>query len=407
MAAKRLDQEISIENTPAVSAASGKTVAGGATVLQVLPALETGGVERGTVDVANAVVAAGGRSIVASAGGRMEHELSRGGAEHVTLPVDSKNPLVMRANIRRLARIIKSENVDVVHARSRAPAWSAIAAANKTGRRFVTTFHGTYGNRNLFKRRYNSVMTRGERVIAISDFIAGHMREVYGVPAGKIRVIHRGVDIARFDPAKVSQERIIALSERWRLPDGMPVVMLPGRLTRWKGQRVFIDAVKLLTNHDVRCLIVGSDQGRDAYRKKLINEIEGAGLGGKIHVIDHCDDMPAAYMLTDVVISASIEPEAFGRVVSEAQALGRPVIATDHGGTRETIIDGQTGWLTPPGDAKALAATIARVLDQDPSARGAYAARAVAHIRDNFTKDAMCAKTIAVYDELLNGAPAG
>jgi len=321
--------------------------------------------------------------------------------------VDSKNPLVMRANVRRLVRIIKSENVDVVHARSRAPAWSAMAAANETGRRFVTTFHGTYGNANVFKRRYNSVMTRGERVIAISDFIAGHMREDYGVPAGKIRVIHRGVDIARFDPARVSQERVIALSERWRLPDGVPVVMLPGRLTRWKGQRVFIDAVKLLTGHDVRCLIVGSDQGRDAYRKELINEIEGAGLGGKIHVIDHCNDMPAAYMLTDVVVSASIEPEAFGRVVTEAQALGRPVIATDHGGAHETIIDGRTGWLTPPGDAEALAATIARVLDQDPSARGNYAARAVAHIRDNFTKDAMCAKTIAVYDEVLGGAPAG
>ena len=407
MAAKRLNQEISTEDRPAVSAAGGKTIADGATVLQVLPALETGGVERGTVDVANAVAAAGGRSIVASAGGLMKHELSRSGAEHVTLPVDSKNPLVMRANVRRLVRLINSENVDVVHARSRAPAWSAIAAANKTGCRFVTTFHGAYGHGKVFKRRYNSVMTRGERVIAISEFVAGHMREVYDVPAGKIRVIHRGVDVARFDPAKVSQERIIALSERWRLPDGVPVVMLPGRLTRWKGQRVFIDAVKLLTDHDVRCLIVGSDQGRDAYRKELIKEIEGAGLGGKIHVIDHCDDMPAAYMLTDVVISASIEPEAFGRVVTEAQALGRPVIATDHGGARETIIDGRTGWLTPPGDAEALAATIARVLDQDPSARGNYAARAVAHIRDNFTKDAMCAKTIAVYDELLNGAPAG
>ena len=378
------------------------------TVLQVLPSLAGGGgVERGTLEISRALVAAGWGSVIVTGREADRAAAADAGARHAALPVARRNPLQAPGAVRRLARLIGEEGIDLVHARSRWPAWLAHRAARRAGRPFVTTFHGTYGHGKVFKRRYNSVMTRGERVIAISEFVAGHMREVYDVPAGKIRVIHRGVDVARFDPARVSQERVIALSERWRLPDGVPVVMLPGRLTRWKGQRVFIDAVKLLTDHDIRCLIVGSDQGRDAYRKELIKEIEGAGLGGKIHVIDHCDDMPAAYMLTDVVISASIEPEAFGRVVTEAQALGRPVIATDHGGARETIVDGRTGWLTPPGDAEALAATIARVLDQDPSARGNYAARAVAHIRDNFTKDAMCAKTIAVYDELLNGAPAG
>ncbi len=399
-----MDKELNTGNgTPETT--HPKTIASGATVLQILPALETGGAERGTIDVAASVIQAGGRSIVVSSGGVMVHELTRAGVEHIILPVDSKNPLVMRANIDRLVQIIRNENVDIVHARSRAPAWSALAAARKTGRHFVTTFHGTYKHGNAIRRWYNSIMTRGQRVIAISDFIAGHVRQVYGVPVSKIRVIHRGVDIGRFDPSRVSQERMIKLAEKWRLPDGVPVIMLPGRLTKWKGQQVFIDAIKILDRQDIQCLIVGSDQGREGYRRKLLSAIESAGLNRLVHVIDNCDDMPAAYMLTDVVVSASTEPEAFGRVVAEAQALGRPVIATDHGGARETVIEGETGWLTPPGDAAALAATINTVLEQPPTARGTYAARAVAHIRDNFTKEGMCAKTIAVYDEVLAEPP--
>lgn len=371
------------------------------TILQVLPALVTGGVERGTVDIAKAIAHAGGRAIVASSGGPMTYELTRNGAEHVELPLESKNPLVMRANILRLAELIQKESVQIIHARSRAPAWSAWYAAQRTGVRFITTFHGTYAHGNAVKRHYNSIMTRGERVIAISQFIAGHIHQVYGVPTARIRIIPRGVDVARFDPDIVSPERVVGQAEKWRLPDGQPVVMLPGRLTRWKGQTVFIDAIGRLARDDVQCLIVGDDQGRTDYRRELEGEIESRGLAGRIHVIEHCDDMPAAYKLTDVVVSASTEPEAFGRVVAEAQSLGRPVIATDHGGARETVIPGETGWLVTPNDPQALADTILEVLNQSGQDRAALAERSMAHIRRNYSNDVMCASTLDVYDELL------
>jgi len=374
-----------------------------ATVLQILPALgKGGGVERGTIEIARAISEAGGRALVVSAGGAAVHEVARAKGEHFTLPVDSKNPLVMRANVGRLMRLIREEGVDIVHARSRAPAWSACAAARKTGTPFVTTFHGTYGAGNPFKRKYNSVMTKGDRVIAISAFIAGHIRQKYGVPSQKIRVIHRGVDLEWFDPAKVPATRVATLAQQWRLGDGLPVVMLPGRLTRWKGQTVFLEALSLLGHKDMRCVLVGSDQGRTDYRHELEDLIEKYGLSSVVRIVDHCADMPAAYMLTDVVVSASTDPEAFGRVVPEAQAMGRPVIASDHGGARETVIEGKTGWLTPPGDAEALAGAIDRVLRLKPEARQALADRAIANVRENFSKDSMCAKTLEVYNEVLN-----
>ncbi|MAF47748.1 MAG: glycosyl transferase [Rhodospirillaceae bacterium] len=372
------------------------------TVLQVLPALITGGVERGTVDIAEAIVQAGGRALVVSEGGPMVGELNRAGAEHFVLPLATKNPFAIYKNIAHLSELITREQVDIVHARSRAPAWSAWHAAKRTGRAFITTFHGTYGHTSAAKRWYNSIMTRGERVIAISDFIGGHVHQVYGVSAARIRVVHRGIDMIRFDAANINSERVIHLAEAWRLPDGQPVVMLPGRLTRWKGQSVFIEAVKRLNRPGVQFLMVGSDQGRYDYRRELEQHIEAEGMTGMIHVIDHCDDMPAAYMLTDVVVSASTEPEAFGRVVAEAQALGRPVIATDHGGARETVIDGETGWLTKPGDADSLARAMALALDQSDEDRQAFAERSVAHIRKNFSKDRMCAETLEVYEEVLS-----
>lgn len=377
-----------------------------ATVLQVLPAMgAAGGVERGTVEIAGAVVQAGGRALVASAGGPLVHDLARVGAEHVELPMDSKNPVTMWRNVDRLAQVIRAEKVDIVHARSRAPAWSARAAAKRTGAHFVTTFHGTYGAGNHLKRVYNSIMTRGERVIAISQFIAGHIRQLYGVPSNKIRVIHRGVDLERFDPAKVTAQRVVNLATDWMLPDGMPVIMLPGRLTRWKGQPVVIDALSRLKRRDIRCLLVGGDQGREDYRAELESMIADRNLNEVVRLVDHCDDMPAAYMLTDVVISASTDPEAFGRVIAEAQALGRPVIATDHGGAKETVIPGETGWLVPPGDPDALAAAIEKVLSLDSAQRSTLAGKAIANVRDNFSKATMCAKTLDVYDEVLGIRP--
>jgi len=376
-------------------------------VLQVLPSLFTGGVERGTADMAAALAAAGWRSVVASAGGPMVREIERAGAEHVVLPLNSKNPLVMRANIERLARIARERHIDIIHARSRAPAWSAMYAARRANCRFVTTFHGTYNAGNPLKKLYNSVMARGERVIAISDFIGEVVRRDYGADPTRVKVIPRGVDLALFDRAAVSAERVIQLARAWRLPDGVPIVMLPARLTDWKGQSVLIEAIARLGSRDLRCILVGDDQGRTGYRRRLEAEILRLGIGPLIQIVGHCNDMPAAYMLADVVVSPSTDPEAFGRVAAEAQALGRVVIASAHGATRETVLDGITGWLVAPADAQALAEALRTALGLGPEAREAMAKRAMQHARARFSKQRMCADTIALYAELLReGKPA-
>jgi glycosyltransferase involved in cell wall biosynthesis len=308
----------------------------------------------------------------------------------------------MRRNTVALIRLIRQLGVDIVHARSRAPAWSARAAAHATGRRFVTTFHNAYGARNALKRRYNSVMARGDRVIAISDFVADHAASVYGVGRERLRTIPRGVDLEIFDPNRVGAQRIINLARQWRLPDGVPVVMLPGRLTRWKGGLDFIEAVAKLGRCDVCCVLAGSEQ-RPGFRRELEAAIRENGLAGLFRIVEECRDMPAAYMLADVVVSASSEPEGFGRVIVEAQAMGRPVVATDHGGARDTIVPGVTGWLVPPRDPAALAAAISEALSLRVDERQQLARRAMAHIATNFTREAMCSRTIAVYEELLFG----
>jgi len=370
-------------------------------VMQVLPRLETGGVERGTVDITTALTAAGRRAIVVSAGGPMVREIERAGGVHITLPVDSKNPLTMRKNVAALTEVIADNKVGLVHARSRAPAWSARPAAERANVPFITTFHGTYNFSNPAKKAYNAIMAKGERVIAISEFIGRHVAEQYDVPEDRIRVIPRGIDLDAFNPEAVSAERMIQLAQAWRLPDDSPVVMLPGRLTRWKGQSVLIEAARRLARPDVRVLLVGDDQGRTGYREELESQIGRIGAEGIIHLTGPCRDMAAAYMLADVVVSASTDPEAFGRVAAEAHAMGRPVIASDHGGARETVIAGETGWLVPPGDADALAQTLRTALTMTGEERETVARRAIAHIRDNYTKPQMCAATLAVYDELI------
>jgi len=371
------------------------------TILQVLPSLVTGGVERGTADVSTALVQAGWRSIVVSAGGTMVHEVERHGGVHVTLPVDSKNPLVMRRNIERLVEVIARHEADIVHARSRAPAWSALYAARRANKPFVTTFHAVYNARNPIKRWYNSVMTKGRRVIAISEFVGRHIVERYNVVPERVRVIPRGIDFAVFDPARVTQARVIQLAREWRLPDGVPVVMLPGRLTRWKGQLTLIDALAKLARVDICCVLVGSDQGRTGYRQEIEDRIRMRGLESVVRIVDHCRDMPAAYMLADVVVSASTDPEAFGRVVAEAQAMGRPVVAPDHGAAPEIVLPGETGWLFAPSDPEALATALGTALKLDAEARESRARSAIAHVRDRFTRAGMCSATLDVYREVL------
>lgn len=375
---------------------------GAPTVMQVLPALVSGGVERGTVDVARALVEAGWRALVVSRGGPMVHELERVGATHVTLPVHSKNPLTWRANFETMVDLMWRERVDLVHARSRMPAWIAFRAARRNGIPFVTTFHQRPAAGTALKRLYNSVMVRGDRVIAISHYVAERLVADYRLDPGRLRVIPRGVDLSMFDPDRVPAERMVRLIERWRVPDGVPVVMLPARVTRWKGHRLLVDALARLERGSFHCLMVGDDAGRRSVRAALEPRIARLGLTPHVHFVGRTDDMPAAYKLADVVVSASLDPEPFGRVMIEAQAMGRPIVAADHGGARETVLPGETGWLVPPNDPAALAEGIRAALSLDEAARARLSDRAVAHVRSNFSRYQMCARTLSVYSELLD-----
>jgi glycosyltransferase involved in cell wall biosynthesis len=370
-------------------------------VLQVLPALDTGGVERGTVEVAAAQVAAGFRAFVASAGGRMVPELARAGAAHVTLPLASKDPVVIWRNAAKLAALVREHGIAIVHARSRAPAWSARLAARRTGAAFVTTYHGTYTEGLPFKRGYNAVMASGDRVIAISHFIALHLMGRHGTDPARVRVIPRGVDPVRFDPTGVGGDRMRRLAEAWRLPDGAPVVLLPGRLTRWKGQTVLIEALARLARQDAVAVLAGDAQGREGYREELEALARARGVEARLRMPGDVADMPAGLMLADAVVSASTDPEAFGRVVVEGQAMGRPVVATAHGGAAETVQDGVTGWLVPPGDPAALAARLDLVLALSPGERAALATRSREAVLARYTTARMCAATLDVYRELL------
>jgi glycosyltransferase involved in cell wall biosynthesis len=371
-------------------------------VMQIIPELETGGAEQGTVDVAVALKKYGWKSIVVSHGGAKVTDLQRARVEHVTLPVHSKNPVVIVRNAKRIERLVRADGVDIIHVRSRAPAWSALLAARRTGRPLVTTFHGTYNAGNRLKHLYNSAMVRGDRVIAISNFIADHIRERFHVDDDRLVTVPRGINLERFDPATVTAERMIKLSAEWRLPDGAAVVMLPGRLTRWKGHMVLLEALGEIGRDDVFTIIVGDDQGRTEYRDELEAKIKALKVGDRVRIVDSCQDMPAAYMLAGVVVSASTDPEAFGRVPVEAQAMGRPVVATRHGGARETVDDGKTGWLVRPGDPKALAWGIRVALQMSADERATMAEQARAWVAERFAVDRMCADTLDVYRSLLS-----
>ena len=389
-------------NATDTSTAAAATESRRPVLLQVLPALESGGAERGAVDVAVAAREAGWTSLVTSAGGRMVHELQRAGVEHIELGVDSKNPLHVLGNARRLEALIRTRNVDIVHARSRAPAWSAAVAARRAGRVFVTTFHAAYGTDGPAKKFYNRIMTRGVKVVAISDFIASHIRDTYDIADGRVVTIHRGIDLKKFNPAAVSAERVIKLASEWRMPDGVPVILLPGRLSRLKGHGTFIEAIAAMGRRDVLGLIVGNDRDRGQYRRELEEQIRRLELEGAVRTCRHCADMPAAYMLADVVVSTSNLPEGFGRVPVEAQAMGRPVVAADHGGARETVLEGRTGWLVPPNDPDALAGALTAAVAMKRAGREAVAIDARRHVEARFSVERMCRETLDVYAELLS-----
>lgn len=370
-------------------------------IMQVIPALGAGGAEQGCIDIAAEIIAAGGKAIVVSNGGYRVNELERIGAIHIDLPVHSKNPLIMWQNIGRLRKIIRKHDVNIVHARSRAPAWSAWRSCQNTDARFLTTCHAPYNISGEAKRLYNGSIANGELVIAISNYVAQYLINNYTIDPTKIRLIHRGIPMARFHPAAVSPERMIELAEKWRIPDSANIVMLPGRITRWKGHHVLIEAIAKLNRDDVFCVMIGSDQGRVAYREELEEAINTNGLTERCRIIDQCHDMPAAYMLSTVVVCPSTDPEGFGRIPVEAQAMGRPIIASDHGGAQETIERGHTGWLIPPNNSEEFAIAIDEALALDENQRAVLASRSMEHVNMHFTKKIMAEKTLDVYTELL------
>lgn len=335
-------------------------------ILQILPELRAGGVERGTIEVAGAIARSGWKSLVASSGGPMIPSVNYVKAEHITLPLKSKNPIQMYKNIALLERVIRERGVDIVHARSRACAWSAYYAAKRCGVPFITTFHGIYGLQNSFKRKYNSIMTRGERVIAISDFCARHIMDNYPIDIHNIRIIHRGVDVKLFDPENVKPSRMAEIALQWRVPEELPVILCPGRITRWKGQDVLIKALAKLPHRNFFCLMIGEDSGHPEYRNELEDLVIKSGLSGHVRLVGHTPFMPEVYTMGLFVVVPSSEPEAFGRVPIEAQAMGKLVIATNHGGPVETVLPGQTGMLVEPGNVDALSAALDEMLHLPP-----------------------------------------
>ena len=365
-------------------------------VLQLVPELNAGGVEGTTLEVAQALIADGHNAHVVSAGGRMEDGLLRmGGILHKT-DIGSKNLLTLFRRIRLLRALIHEHKIDIVHARSRAPAWPAYHAARIEGVPFLTTYHGIYNSGSALKTYYNSVMAKGAHIIANSEFTKAHIIKTHGTAAHKITVIARGVNMERFDPSLFTEKDKTAQRYHWRVASNKKLILLPGRLTRWKGQ---IEAIHALRQLPKECMLVllGDAQGRDEYLKELNYYAQDCGVQDRVIMPGHHRNMPKALASADVVISASTDPEAFGRVAAEAQAMQRPVVATAHGGALESVADGKTGFLVTPSDPKALAEGIHKALNWDnydgPAAR--------TRISTHFSTKSLQAKTLTVYKDLL------
>ncbi len=373
-------------------------------IVQIIPHLGVGGAEQGCVDMAAAIQAAGGKAIVISNGGHPNklQDLKRAGAVHINLPVHKKGLFAFGRNIKRIERVLRDNHANLVHVRSRAPAWSAFFAARRVGIPFMTTCHAPYNGKGRVKKFYNSIMGAGVRVIAISNFVADYLRDTMTITDDRIRVVHRSVDLMRFHPDLVTPDRLIRMSDRWRAPDGATIILLPGRLTRWKGHRVLIEAIAELKHPDVFVVLQGSDQGRHKYRRELLALIKKLHLEGQIRIVDHDNDVPAMYRAAHIIVSASTDPEGFGRVAIEGMAMGRLVVATNHGGSKETIIDGQTGWLVPPGDAGALARVLTDILALSDEQRSIIGDHATAHVAQYFSREKFMDETLAVYNEILS-----
>ncbi|MBV8764073.1 MAG: glycosyltransferase family 4 protein [Hyphomicrobiales bacterium] len=390
---------------------TGRKTLPGRTILQIIPALDTGGAERTTIDVAAGLVEVGARAIVASEEGRLVAELQAKGGEWIRFPAATKNPLNLALNIGRLKRLCRDEGVALIHARSRAPAWTALRAAHSLKLPFVTTYHGIYGGRAAPKLLYNSVMARGDAVIANSRYTAEVIAQLYPWARKRITIVHRGTDLSLFAPSAVAPMRVEKLRSAWGVVPGRRIVLLAARLTGWKGQKFFIEAARLLLAEglsDTSFVMAGDAQGRDGYVRELDGLIASHGLGEAVKRVGHCADMPAAFLAARAVAVASIEPEAFGRSAVEAQAMGAPVIVTDLGAVPETVLappdvppGARTGWRVPPSNARALADGIAEALSLRASQRSAMQARARAHVEAHFSLAGMVDKTLGVYEALI------
>ncbi len=378
-------------------------------VLQVIPKLGYGGAETGCFDIAHYLPENNCKSFIVTSGGELLKFVDRKKVKIFKLPVQSKNPLLIFINSIILIGIILLNNISIVHARSRAPAWSCLFASKLTGRKFVTTFHGTYNFKSNLKKLYNSVMVRSDLIIAGSNFIFSHIKENYSRYLNnkkKFLVIFRGINVDYFDSSTTLESHEKKLLKQWDIEKDKKIILLPGRLSSWKGQEVFIEAINLI-NIEIGyeafyAVILGSDQGRELYKKKLIRLSEQYRMSKQIRFIDHCKNMALAYKVSDIIVSASNEPEAFGRVSVEAQSMGKPIIASNIGGSNETIINEKTGFLFESNNAKSLSKQILRVLNMDETSLKMIGIEARKNATQRFNVEKMCFSTYSEYKRLLN-----
>ena len=378
-------------------------------VLQVIPKLGYGGAETGCFDLAHYLYENNYKSYIATSGGPLLKYLNKKKVKLFRLPVQSKNPILIIINSIILIFLIIIYNIDIVHARSRAPAWSCFIATKFTRRKFVTTFHGTYNFNSSLKKWYNSVMVRSDLIIAGTNFIFSHIKNNYSRYLNskkKFLVIFRGINLEYFNPKRIKENDKQLLKKKWNIDENKKIILLPGRLTSWKGQEMFIEAISKLKNdstgNDFVAVILGSDQGRKIYKKKLLRLVEQHRLNNDIIFVEHLDLMPIAYEISDIVVSASIEPEAFGRVSVEAQAMEKPIIASDIGGSNETIVNGKTGFLFEAGNTKNLSEKLNEVLNLSEVTRNGIGAEGRKNVIIKFNVEKMCNSTYSEYNKLIN-----